>query len=260
MILAFSSFELDTDRCTLKRGRETLALRPQCYDLLLLLLKRSGTVVARQEIVDRIWQGIAVTDDSLTQCVGALRQVLGPEGARIIRTVPRRGYLLDADVSTRPPAGIAGARDRRRLPAAARTGLALAAAAVVASLVTALALRPEVVRPREVLVTSSTILDQPVAYPAGAPLLVSGILLLAPGESSEWHTHPAPLFAYILSGEVAVDYGPHGTRKLRKGSGIIEAVDTPHRATNISARPAEILYLSIGAEGLSPRIVGAAPG
>ena len=127
MILSFASFELDTDRCALKRDGEDLALRPQCYDLLLLLLQRSGKVVAKQQIVERIWQGIAVTDDSLTQCVSELRHVLGSDGARIIRTVPRRGYLLDADVTMGAPASAAAAREGQRLPAPIWTGLTLAA-------------------------------------------------------------------------------------------------------------------------------------
>lgn len=43
---------------------------------------------------------MVVSDDALTQCVHELRQALAPEGAAMIRTVPRRGYRFDAP----PPA------------------------------------------------------------------------------------------------------------------------------------------------------------
>ncbi len=42
--------------------------------------------------------GLAVTDDSLTQCVSELRQAFGDRGPALLRTLPRRGYMLAATV------------------------------------------------------------------------------------------------------------------------------------------------------------------
>jgi adenylate cyclase len=77
-------------------GSETL-LRPKSFDLLRLLLDRAGQVVTRGDILDAIWPGLFVTDDSITQCVVEIRRALGGAGAALLRTVPRRGYVLDAE-------------------------------------------------------------------------------------------------------------------------------------------------------------------
>jgi TolB-like protein/Tfp pilus assembly protein PilF len=92
--------------CTLDEGRGVLIapdgsetpLRPKTHELLRLLLKHPGRVVPRAEILDSVWPGIFVTDDSITQCVVELRKAMGPGGAALLRTLPRRGYLLQADV------------------------------------------------------------------------------------------------------------------------------------------------------------------
>ncbi len=92
--------------CTLDEGRGMLIapdgaetpLRPKTHELLRLLLKHPGRVVPRTEILDAVWPGIFVTDDSITQCVVELRKAMGPGGAALLRTLPRRGYLLQADV------------------------------------------------------------------------------------------------------------------------------------------------------------------
>jgi TolB-like protein/cytochrome c-type biogenesis protein CcmH/NrfG len=84
-------------------GAET-RLRPKTFELLALLLSRPGEVVTRGEILDALWPGLFVTDDSITQCAGELRRALGGEAARL-RTLPKRGYLLDVAPSpvTAPP-------------------------------------------------------------------------------------------------------------------------------------------------------------
>jgi TolB-like protein len=92
--------------CTLDEGRGVLIapdgsetpLRPKTHELLRLLLKHPGRVVPRAEILDSVWPGIFVTDDSITQCVVELRKAMGPGGSALLRTLPRRGYLLQADV------------------------------------------------------------------------------------------------------------------------------------------------------------------
>jgi len=46
--------------------------------------------------MDAVWPDVVVSDDSLVQCVGELRLALGSQGGALIRTLSRRGYLLDA--------------------------------------------------------------------------------------------------------------------------------------------------------------------
>jgi TolB-like protein len=96
--LRFGPCVLDAGRLVVVAadGSETL-LRPKSYDLLRLLLDRAGQVVTRGEILDAVWPGLFVTDDSVTQCIVEIRRALSPEAAALLRTVPRRGYVLEAE-------------------------------------------------------------------------------------------------------------------------------------------------------------------
>jgi quercetin dioxygenase-like cupin family protein len=51
---------------------------------------------------------------------------------------------------------------------------------------------------RMVLQTGKTVTDEPIQYPAGKPRITAVEITLAPGQQTGWHTHPVPLFGYIL--------------------------------------------------------------
>src|SRR3954469_24396682 len=97
----FGGFVFDPVRGVLRqpRGFETV-LRPKAAGLLHHLARHAGQVVGREALLDAIWPGVSVTDDSITQCVTEIRRALGAEGAALLRTLPKRGYLLDAAVTT----------------------------------------------------------------------------------------------------------------------------------------------------------------
>jgi len=84
-------------------GSET-ALRAKTLALLGLLLESAGRVVSANEILDRIWGDVTVTPDSVTQCIGELRRAFGPGGAELLKTLPRRGYVLTATPDAPPSA------------------------------------------------------------------------------------------------------------------------------------------------------------
>jgi adenylate cyclase len=98
--LRFGPFVLDEARASvvLPDGGER-QLRPKSFDLLRHLVANAQRVVTRSEILDAVWPGLFVTDDSITQCVTDIRRALGDAGGQVIRTVPRRGYLLHAEVT-----------------------------------------------------------------------------------------------------------------------------------------------------------------
>ena len=97
--IRFGHCTLDDGRGVLlaPNGTETL-LRPKTLELLRLFLRNPGRVVGRSEILDAVWPGLFVSDDSITQCVVELRRAMGEVGTALLRTVPRRGYLLQAPV------------------------------------------------------------------------------------------------------------------------------------------------------------------
>jgi TolB-like protein/DNA-binding winged helix-turn-helix (wHTH) protein/Flp pilus assembly protein TadD len=94
----FGDFEVDLGRGSLKRRGEEIALRPKSYAVLLYLLEHAGRLVSRDELLAAVWPGAVVSDQSVGQCLIDLRKALGDSSHSLIRTVPRRGLLLDVPV------------------------------------------------------------------------------------------------------------------------------------------------------------------
>lgn len=91
--------DLTREQLTNPEGR-TVALRPQSFAVLRYLIENVGRIVTKDELLASIWPGLAVTDDSLVQCIGDIRRALGSEANAILKTVPRRGYTLVASAQT----------------------------------------------------------------------------------------------------------------------------------------------------------------
>ena len=96
----FEDFTLDLLRGSLLAvdGAE-LALRPKAFALLRYLVQHPGRLIDRDEIMRAVWPGVFVTEDSITQCVKEVRRALDDAEQRLLRTLPRRGYLWAAEVS-----------------------------------------------------------------------------------------------------------------------------------------------------------------
>lgn len=96
-IYEFAGHSLDLRRGRLLRGREEVALRPKAMALLVFLLENPGRVVDKEELIAAVWPKTIVTDDSLSQCLKDVRIALGSAAEGFIRTVPRRGYIVDPE-------------------------------------------------------------------------------------------------------------------------------------------------------------------
>lgn len=99
-----------------------VTLEPRMMRVLVYLAQRPGEVVRREELLDTVWAGAVVTENSLTNSISALRKLLGddPRHPRIIETIRGVGYRLVAPVVRLPaplpfqygdglPAGVAPA-------------------------------------------------------------------------------------------------------------------------------------------------------
>ena len=94
--LRYAGFVVDLDRGELRVGGTAVSLRPKTFALLAYLAGRPGRLLTKDELIDAVWPDVTVTDDSLVQCVSELRAAFGDDGQSLIKTVPRRGYLLNA--------------------------------------------------------------------------------------------------------------------------------------------------------------------
>src|SRR5262249_36269841 len=97
--LQFSSFTLDLDRLCLFGPSGGASLRPKSFDVLRYLVEHPRRVVTKDELIKAVWPNVIVTDESLTRCISDVRHALGDASQQVIKTVPKRGYLLDLEVS-----------------------------------------------------------------------------------------------------------------------------------------------------------------
>jgi quercetin dioxygenase-like cupin family protein len=152
-------------------------------------------------------------------------------------------------------------RSSRRLAAYLLLGLALslspAAAETNAPTPPPLPVSPET---RMVLSTGSTVTGEAIRYPSGAPAQITAVeITLQPGQQTGWHTHPVPLFGYILEGELTVNYGTKGKRIYLKGDGLAEAMNEAHNGRNTGLRPVKILAVFIGLKGVQGTVPASPP-
>jgi DNA-binding winged helix-turn-helix (wHTH) protein len=91
---------LPAQRRLLVDGREQ-ALGARAFDMLLVLVEHRDRIVAKDELLDRVWPGMVVEENNLPVQVSALRKLLGPQA---IATIPGRGYRFTLVDEAEPPA------------------------------------------------------------------------------------------------------------------------------------------------------------
>ena len=97
----FGDFRLDaTEKVLLFEGKP-VDLPPKALEMLLVLVRKAGHVVNKNELMATIWPDVFVEEGNLSQYVFLVRKALGtqPNGESYIETVPRRGYRFVAPVS-----------------------------------------------------------------------------------------------------------------------------------------------------------------
>ena len=100
------------------------------------------------------------------------------------------------------------------------------------------------------LSTSTNVVGETIRYPTtGAAKVTAAIVTVAPGDKTIVHKHGVPMFGYVLSGDLTVDYGAHGNRTYRPGDALMEAMDVAHFGVNSGATPVRILVVYMGADG-----------
>ena len=101
--IALGSFTIDLERSDLFDAQgQRVPLRRQALAVLLELARHAGLVLSRDALMQAVWKDSFVTDDSLVQCMVEIRRALGPTVAAALRTVPRRGYVLELGAQPRP--------------------------------------------------------------------------------------------------------------------------------------------------------------
>jgi adenylate cyclase len=97
-LYSFDRWRLDCSRGVLSSEAGEVTLRPKAFEVLRFLVENAGRLVSRDELLTAVWPGLIVTEESLTQCVSEVRSAMGDSEQRIIKTVPKRGYVLGSAV------------------------------------------------------------------------------------------------------------------------------------------------------------------
>lgn len=96
----FGPFRLDAQERRLIRGKESIAIPPKAFDTLLVLVRNSGRLLEKEDLLKSIWPESFVEEGNLSLNISILRKALGdkPAKAEYIETVPKRGYRFIAEV------------------------------------------------------------------------------------------------------------------------------------------------------------------
>ena len=131
----FGGFYLDGRRRLLlsRSDGSTVALPTKSIDLLLYLVERAGEVVEKAALIRAVWPNVHVEENSLSQCISALRRALGedPSDHQFIVTAPGRGYRFIADVQVVAPERPASRRPDTPRGAIRRSGVTVRSLAVL---------------------------------------------------------------------------------------------------------------------------------
>lgn len=94
------TLDLPSRECT--RDGLPVKLEPKVWDLLIYLLENRSRAVDKDELQDRIWEGLVVTEASLTRAIMKARRAVGDEARphRVVRTIHGFGYRFVAEVES----------------------------------------------------------------------------------------------------------------------------------------------------------------
>lgn len=142
--------------------------------------------------------------------------------------------LMDFGLECRNPG-------RDLVPVSSRRWLVGLMASLASSLVQAadIAIQP-------LLDTDRSVTGELLHHADGTPMRIEAVTLsLQPGDSTGWHCHGRPMFAYLLSGVLEVEYQGQGSKLWHAGDALMESMTVPHRGTNRGNEPVRILVLYI---------------
>jgi len=102
---AFGDFVLEPSQQRVsRRDGKALSLTPRLFSALQLFVENAGKLLDKDALMQALWPGLVVDENSLSQVVSGLRRALADDAvdSRYIQTVPRRGFRFIAAVTILP--------------------------------------------------------------------------------------------------------------------------------------------------------------
>ena len=100
-VFTFGEFTLSPKERLFLRGQQPVPLTAKAFDILVALVRRSGHLVTKDDLLREVWPGTFVEEVNLTVHISGLRKVLDRDAkvASVIQTVPTHGYRFVAPVT-----------------------------------------------------------------------------------------------------------------------------------------------------------------
>lgn len=101
-----------------------------------------------------------------------------------------------------------------------------------------------------ILKTTTTTGHYPVHYlTTDKPEITVMRVEIKPGAETGWHSHPVPLYAYILEGNLTVEVKGGKEYHFTAGDALIELVNIPHNGKNAGTKPVVLVAFYTGEIG-----------
>ena len=95
-VWSFGDIVADPNRLEVRREGQIAELEPKALRVLFYLIDNRGRVVSKEELIQEVWAGTAVTDNALTRVIAQIRKQLGDDARspRYIQTACQRGLSI----------------------------------------------------------------------------------------------------------------------------------------------------------------------
>ena len=109
-MIRFGSFHIDPRTWLLTHDGRPVDLSPRLVEILAYIVARDGDIVTKDELLERFWPDVHVTENTLTRAIADIRKAIGDEAAepRYLQTVSRRGYRFPGSKGSRGSKGSIG--------------------------------------------------------------------------------------------------------------------------------------------------------
>lgn len=96
--------------------------------------------------------------------------------------------------------------------------------------------------------------NEPIRYPGGTPEVISVIGTLEANGRTALHSHPVPVYVYMLDGEIEVRSEGASPQRYKAGEVFIETQNRKHQAFNVAAGRSRLLVVFMGEAGKPPTV------
>lgn len=100
-MIRFGPYQVDPRTWSLSRGGDPVDLSPRLVEILAAIVEKNGEIVTKDELLDRFWPGVNISENTLTRAVADIRKALGEQASepQYIQTLARRGFRFISDSS-----------------------------------------------------------------------------------------------------------------------------------------------------------------